>query len=587
MKHPPELPSSHLLAGATRKNGSFSTILVCIIIILASIYYLNDVFLEKDLLTVTTEKRITHGNTEMTAKVSTSLGSSGVKFTGVKVREYDGSKILLSGQKELLSKIIFPKNAPIDDEEFAQDCNQWAVVTTIFKPPPSFNKIIDLSSLWCLVIVGDEISPDDEYEKLAKENDHVFYLSAEYQKKNLLKTNEFVSKMPFRSFARKNIGYLFAVYYGAKVIFDFDDDNILTPLVEGTDIAPPFRWDQQVDLENNEWQEASMLIKYVDNKDQETARLSFNPFKYMHPSIELSWPRGFPLDDLQDEFKSEPQQVSVGDLPYAAIGVIQSLCNGNPDTDAIFRLTTPKSTEFTFEREATSLPFLIPYNSYTPYNAQATTHLFASFWGLYLPISVPGRVTDIWRSYIVQRLMKDVGLHVIYTPPIVQHERSSHDYLADHAAEADLYHKTSKLLNHLNSWSSSKEHLSDRIMDLWIELFEHDYIGLEDIEAVRQWLNVLISIGYKFPTPISRTNVQAQRRQPTLEGQPYRAFPYYNVNKDGKTYSQMANITVEEWGKEVSVMNRPESAIVKIIMMTMNQWPMIETWVTVSICLSA
>ena len=47
------------------------------------------------------------------------------------------------------------------------------------------------------------------------------------------------------------------------------------------------------------------------------------------------------------------------------------------------------------------------------YNAQATTHLSnAAFWGLDLPVTVPGRVTGIWRSYINQRIMKDVGLHV-------------------------------------------------------------------------------------------------------------------------------------------------------------------------------
>eukprot|EP00957_Ditylum_brightwellii_P182769 13921273-Ditylum_brightwellii.AAC.1 len=68
------------------------------------------------------------------------------------------------------------------------------------------------------------------------------------------------------------------------------------------------------------------------------------------------------------------------------------------------------------------MSLLIPSSSYAPYNAQATTHLYNAFWGLYLPISVPGRVTDIWRSYITQRIMKDIGLHVVYAPPIVHHD---------------------------------------------------------------------------------------------------------------------------------------------------------------------
>ncbi len=123
--------------------------------------------------------------------------------------------------------------------------------------------------------------------------------------------------------------------------------------------------------------------------------------------------RGFPIDKLQNNFvKGLLDTTEVGDLSYSSIGVIQSLCNGDPDNDAVFRMTRPDSTNFTFERSAKSLPLLIPSNAYSPYNAQATTHLYNAFWGLYLPITVPGRVTGIWRSYINQRIMKDVGLHV-------------------------------------------------------------------------------------------------------------------------------------------------------------------------------
>jgi hypothetical protein len=37
----------------------------------------------------------------------------------------------------------------------------------------------------------------------------------------------FVDHLPWNSFGRKNVGYLYAIAQGAKVIFDFDDDNIL------------------------------------------------------------------------------------------------------------------------------------------------------------------------------------------------------------------------------------------------------------------------------------------------------------------------------------------------------------------------
>ncbi len=39
--------------------------------------------------------------------------------------------------------------------------------------------------------------------------------------------NEFVDSLPWNSFGRKNVGYLFAIAHGAKIIWDFDDDNYL------------------------------------------------------------------------------------------------------------------------------------------------------------------------------------------------------------------------------------------------------------------------------------------------------------------------------------------------------------------------
>jgi hypothetical protein len=44
---------------------------------------------------------------------------------------------------------------------------------------------------------------------------------------------------------------------------------------------------------------------------------------------------------------------------------------------------------------------------------------------------VHGRVSDIWRSYISQRLLWDVGYHIAFSPPMVDQLRSPHNYLAD------------------------------------------------------------------------------------------------------------------------------------------------------------
>ena len=50
--------------------------------------------------------------------------------------------------------------------------------------------------------------------------------------------SEFVDHLPWNSFGRKNIGYIFAISQGAKIIFDFDDDNIIKFWIKDASIDP-------------------------------------------------------------------------------------------------------------------------------------------------------------------------------------------------------------------------------------------------------------------------------------------------------------------------------------------------------------
>lgn len=280
-------------------------------------------------------------------------------------------------------------------------------------------------------------TPDNDYGDITKK-DNVFFLSETYQRDHLMEL-PFVRMMPFSSFARKNIGYMFAISHGAKVIFDFDDDNLLESLEDGETVPPPFLY-EDVNFER------TMLIKFTgENKFEERHALAFNPYIYMGASHKFSWPRGFPINELKADFDKWEEvanggEVQVGDIHLSHVGVMQSLCNGDPDNDAVFRMTRHHFTDFTFDRSKFALPLLIPSKVYSPYNGQATT-----FWGIYLTISVPGRVTDIWRAYITQRIMKELHLYVVCTPPIVVHERSAHDYLSDMVAENALYEKTERM----------------------------------------------------------------------------------------------------------------------------------------------
>eukprot|EP00956_Cyclotella_meneghiniana_P022062 scaffold41048_cov24-Cyclotella_meneghiniana.AAC.1 len=353
---------------------------------------------------------------------------------------------------------------------------------------------------WCLVIVADLKSPEEYDVKWSKAtapashfSPRVEYLTPERQQKLWFKS--FIEILPWNNFARKNIGYLYAIANGAQRVWDFDDDNALYWFL-GTDLP------DVPSLPN--------LISHIDDKGSAlelknfTYRV-FNPYPIMG-GPENSWPRGFPVQEI----KNEQSYVSIGregaefdevTLADGQLGVVQSLANKQPDVDAMYRLTQ-YAIPFDFKTllKHDLRPVLVPSRALTPYNAQATLHLQSALWGLLLPITVAGRVSDIWRSFITQRLCWDINVRVGYaSEPLVVQDRNVHDIVGDLEAEGHLYQRSDQLVDFLNEWHSSAPTLPERIEELWIALYERNYIQESDVKSVQRWLMVLKELKYNFP----------------------------------------------------------------------------------------
>ena len=84
------------------------------------------------------------------------------------------------------------------------------------------------------------------------------------------------------------------------------------------------------------------------------------------------------------------------------MGVVQFLANKEPDIDSIHRLTSHHFYPFEFSKRPYSIT--VSLDMVVPTNAQATLFFQRTFWSLFLPATVHGRVTDIWRAYITQSL---------------------------------------------------------------------------------------------------------------------------------------------------------------------------------------
>ena len=79
-----------------------------------------------------------------------------------------------------------------------------------------------------------------------------------------------------------------------------------------------------------------------------------------------------------------------------------------------------------------------------PFNAQATLWFRDAFAALYLPTTVHGRVSDIWRSYAAQAAFRCQGLSLAFSPPVVEQDRNAHDFMGDYMSERPLYEEAGR-----------------------------------------------------------------------------------------------------------------------------------------------
>lgn len=323
------------------------------------------------------------------------------------------------------------------------------VVTTIQKP----NKVMKAlasgaeSVGWNFIVVGDEKSP----EKF--ELQYCNYLDITQQKKidlELARNHLF----PKNHYARKNLGYLLAIKGGSQAIVETDDDNFpLSNFFESRDDNLSVR--------------------------QPTEKGWINAYRYFTSAF--IWPRGFPLDEI----KAEPP--SLGRAENQKIGVIQGLAQGNPDVDAIYRLTSELPFDFKYLNE----PIALSAGQYCPTNSQNTTHFRDSFPLMYLPSFCSFRMTDIWRGLISQRVLAEAGFHTAFASPSVYQERNQHDLMVDFRDEIEGYLNYSPLVRALDETKlqSGVANLGKNLLTCYQALVEAGFFPSEELELVHSWLN--------------------------------------------------------------------------------------------------
>ena len=354
------------------------------------------------------------------------------------------------------------------------------VITTILEVNEAVVHIVRNLNV-SLVVIGDHKTNHSEWDAFQSEHaTAVLYLSPDAQNGLPFRT---LRHVPWNHFGRKSIGFLYAIAGGCERIYDFDDDNHLKK-PEGFDGV-------------SSWEVFELRAK-------SRALHVFNPYPYFQPTNDtFIWPRGFPLQFIRDErtyeVNSESLELKVADdVEFDSIAVIQSLADHDPDVDAIYRMTRP--LPISFQRQKSIL--IPPRAVYSPWNAQAVLVSNPAFFGLLLPVSVTGRVSDIWRSYITTRLLWETRYRIGVSSSFVTQYRNPHSYMVDFADEDALYNRVDELLQALASWTShGHETLETAYIDLVTKLVkEAAILGEADLQLAKAWVDDLKTIGYVWPS---------------------------------------------------------------------------------------
>lgn len=335
----------------------------------------------------------------------------------------------------------------------------FAVITTVQPPTACVRKFASLLSSQStpLLIVGDSKGPfaydltGTELWTLDRQQSLTFTLAG---------------KLPTKHYSRKNLGYLIAMDRRATMIYETDDDN--GPL--------------------DTWRMRDVRTKAVTLSPQRWSNV------YRWFSSDLIWPRGFPLESIRDE-ATLPKAGAVKQESAGYAPIQQGLADNAPDVDAVWRLVLDR--DFCF-KSAPSV--VLPPGTWCPFNSQSTWWWPEAFPLLYLPSYCSFRMTDIWRGFVAQRCLWELGAGVVFHAPEVSQERNMHSLIGDFQAEVPGYLRNASIAITLDKvrLQSGINNVCDNLFRCYEALVSSNELPTDELPLVESWcrdLSVLQSAG--------------------------------------------------------------------------------------------
>ena len=304
---------------------------------------------------------------------------------------------------------------------------RFIVTTTINSPTEATMKFCKIanspSQKWTFLIVGDTKTPHEEYRKLEEQFQNVIYLDPKEQDRCFPELSKTIG---WKTIQRRNIGFAYAYANGAAVVATVDDDNI-----------PYDNWGQDVKI----GQEVNYKAYSSKRSDY------FDPLAVTEDNH--VWHRGYPIQHLQTRHDVEYQGYK------KKVCLVQAnLWDGDPDIDAMARLTHKPCVDYKDIEEAYGSTQKAPFNS-------QNTFLAGQVMPYYAVLPFVGRMDDIWGSYILQHHFPD---SVIYDVATVYQDRNLQDLVTNLENEVIGYRNT---LDFIESEGDYEKFFPEETLKFW------------------------------------------------------------------------------------------------------------------------
>ncbi len=262
-----------------------------------------------------------------------------------------------------------------------------------------------------IIVAGDLKTPPGAAEICAQISCKVGveseYLGPEEQNKLLVGLNpELHAHLPWNSLQRRNIALLRAWQDGIDTVICIDDDNYLS---DADYFAKHSIVGQTTEIdcigEPGEWVNVCQFLREADGR------------KF--------FPRGYSQKE-----RVSPHKPPVFHREKSTISVNAGLWTGDPDVDAMTRLSTPIEA-VAYDRKDN---FTLAKSAWCPFNSQNTALTRQSLPAYFLSPYV-GRYDDIWASYLYKRIADQLNVRVAFGRPLVHQNRNPHDLWLDASLE--------------------------------------------------------------------------------------------------------------------------------------------------------